>query len=542
MIPPRLRKISTLLVWLLAAAAGAGAVLIADRQPSPPLEPFGQDWAINPQSYPYAITTKGLALPFPFADFDLYLNLQLILDDELDIVCRLVHPVVTASSGAPFHARFSLLRLSAVAEGPPYRTREQALFEDIAGGARVVPNRVTTVVVQGRGHSIRANVGGTWLPWFQTDDDRGQIELLPRRGPVELSLLSLVRIPRDPPLPAWSIGAALALLGAIVAQLARASALRALAFAVLLPLGGWLGHALVLSSLVPLAAPTPAGLSWAALVGLPAAVFVCMRRPLWLWSALGVIAAVAALEVAARVEHRRLEPLADPRLSLFFGEASGPAPIDALAGRIPNRTAVFNLEPPLRPAIMFLGGRALFDAHADFAESVGLLSALRASQELGVKLDGIVLPTAFSHALQQLLLFRRFYLDFAPRVVVFGLTRYEGVAGERRRARAVLEDIAARRPARGFSALLDLLRNRDRGAEPIATPADLRLVLQELHELSEQRGFRVVLASESGVAPELLAVLDAFASERSLRLVRDVLTEDGRPNVDELVAALIAAW
>ena len=114
---------------------------------------------------PFEVTeTRFLSIPWPFADFDLFATVELPEDGEFDIVFRRVAPVQRDGDMPLFHGRFSLLRLSTVAQGPAYRTREQALFDDLHGGQLLEAGRPATIHIEARGRRVRVNVAGVSHP------------------------------------------------------------------------------------------------------------------------------------------------------------------------------------------------------------------------------------------------------------------------------------------------------------------------------------------------------------------------------------------
>jgi len=273
-----------------------------------------------------------------------------------------------------------------------------------------------------------------------------------------------------------------------------------------------------------------------ALCLLPFAIGLAVgRRWSWVFAVAGALCAPVLLELAARTESSRLRPLEDPRLDLYFGQDSGTAPADALARRVRSDTRIHSIEGP-ETRVMFLGGEVIFEARPDLADQVGLRTAIALQQRLSREVEGVVVPAVFGHALQQLLWFRTFYLDYRPQAVVMGLTRFDTAYGVERRAREVLEEPFAVTPS--FSTLVEVQRRHVVGDELVATPADLERALDELDELCRQRGIHLVIATEPGLDPDLLAAAERFVAARSRPLVRDVITMSGEPRIDELVDVL----
>lgn len=532
-----------LLALVLASLAGACAVVIAGGSPlRPALFENEIRWrpsatgSAEEQKARLVTDAKALHLPQTFGDFDLLATVELPDDGEFDLVFRMVEPRLHEGSVESFHARFTLLRLSARAEGPPYRTRSEALFaDDQVGGVRLRAGQPASIRLEARGRRARANVAGRWLPWIETTDDHGSIAFVARGGTSGLSYLVIQPKPAAGTLAAWLWGATIAALTAGLVMLGGASRRRVIVvWCVTLPLGGWLAQALLFVHLVPWAEPTVAGALLGGLLLLPVAISLSPRRPRW-W-AVGVAIAVGsvALEAAARAERPRLAALDDPRLTLHFGPESGPGPFHALSRRLRSRTRVHTLaEPPRR--VMFLGGGSIFEASPDFADHVGLRVEVGLRQKFGRDVAGIVVATPLSNALQQLLLFRRFYLDFEPSVVVFGITGMESATGQRLRAREALE--RSRDPDRreSSSVLWQLSERLAGGEQPVGTAADLEKTLEELALLCREREIALVLVTEPSTDPELVEVAQRFAAASAVPLVLNVIDETGAARTDELV-------
>jgi hypothetical protein len=542
------------LACAVAGASGGLAVLLAPGEVLQPELETREFFLTREASDPLRVEeSKPLQLLQAYADFDLFATVELHEDSELDFVLRRVEPriqerPVTVAGAArstveeivPFHGRFTVLRLSTRAEGPPYRTREDALFaDDLTGGVKLQAGLPASVLIEARGRRMRANVAGRWLPWCETIDDHGSTAAIVRGGPALVRYLKIT--PRDAgfSVPPWAIGALLALLAAALALARGATVWRtALAFALALPAGAWIAARVLFVHLLPWAAPEAAGLLAGALLGLPLAVAfaACSRLP---GLVLAIVAAPLLLAGAAQCEQRRLQPLDDPRLDLHFGPKSGPAPFEALARRVRSGDGIHTLADP-EPRIVFLGGASLFEADPDLAAQVGFGTTAAVRRETGKTANGIVLATPSGNALQQLLLFRRFYLDFAPRVVVFGVTSAEG-AGQRRMRVRVSRDLIERGELRPSPcALYELWRRRAGGDQPVATPEDLEQTLGEVEALCRERGIPLLLVTEQDLAGPMRAVVERFAAAHALPFLGDVLTSSGEPVIDALAAGIAA--
>ncbi len=506
MSPPK-RIVRGLLAGL-TAVAGAAAVSLATRglRREPEVQRQDFTWAHAPDQTLRVTAARPLILP-AFADFDLLATVELHEQAELDVVFRLVEPSLRrgpdgTETSVPFHGRLSLLRLSATHAGPPYRTREQALFDDdLRGGLLVRAGLPASVRVEARGRRVSASVAGQTAPRFDVLDDHGGIALVARGGPVLVRYLKVVYVPPSRPWPLWSFGALAAIGATLLLTAVGASApWLAIAMAVALPAGGWWARELSFEHLLPETCPDRVGLVLGSLWLLPLAAGLAVRRlaPV----GLGALLAAGCLGLASRLERPWRAAREDPRLEQHFGPESGTAVFDALARRLRGRgPAVHTVEGPAT-RIFFLGGGHVFEASPDMAEHVGLLTAIAVGQRLGGEVEGMVLPTPLGHVRQQVRCLRRFYLDFAPRVVVLAVTRME------------------------------------EAQVPPTTPDELSRALEELLALARERGFAIVLVAETALDPARAQVVSRFATEQHVPLVRDVLDPFDQPRIDDLVAAI----
>ncbi len=539
-----------LLVLLLAALGGALAAALASAGAGQPPRLFDRDfvWQRDDGSDLRITEDRALPLPYLFGDYDLDATVELHESSELDLLFRKVEPRIqriSASSGSAevteefvqFHGRFHLLRLSTKERGPAYRSRDEALFGDAAGGVLLRAGVPATIKLEARGRRVRAVVAGRGLPWIETPDDHGNMTWITRGGTAVVHHLKVTHVARGGAIPVWLVAGAVAAIAALVLALCGVPAWRVGAsMVVVLPIGGWLAHELVFAHLLPWVSPDLLALMCGALSALPAAIGLALpgRRGA-LVAVVGLLCAPLLIEAAASRERDRLSPLEDPRLDLYFGMDSGTGPADALARRVQSDSRVHTLSGP-DTRVLFLGGEVIFEARPNLAEQVGLRTAIAVQQRLSRDVEGVVAPAVFGHSLQQLLWFQTFYLDYQPQAVVLGLTRFESIDGGHRRAREVLEDGPE---PRSWSTLLDLRRRLADGSAPVSAPEDLGRSLAELDDLCRQRGCHLVLVTEPMLDPEMLAVAERFAAERSRPLVRDVITPAGEPRIGELVEVLV---
>ncbi len=403
---PSLRAV---IVVLAATAAGAlGSLLASAWLPTPPVL-HDQDFRmLRGEDDAYDVRPgHPLILPFPFADFDMASDIELAADTDLDLVVRHVEPVLRDEGMPLFHARFAAIRSSTRAEGEPVRTREDALFDRFMdGGVKLAPGRVATITLEARGRVVEGNVAGVPIPPFATTDAHGALAFVSPRGHALVHTLTVQRVPR--PLRLMPIGLAAiggAVLGLALAWL-RGSTRRALAALLAVPAVAWVGGALVLHQLVPECEPDRASVVLIALAGAPAALALARLRRPFLAALIGAVCAFAMFELATRVEVPRLAPFEDPRLTACFGWGSDSTPFDVLVPRLRARAEV-HVPTPSKHRVFFLGGGMLYEGGADREDWVGPLAANAAHRSLGEPVDGVVVPTLYSCAFQQLALFQK---------------------------------------------------------------------------------------------------------------------------------------
>jgi hypothetical protein len=537
--PPRRAAAELAAASALAVSASLAWAIAAPPTHPPPVHARDFNLALGDRGYFSVTPQRPLLLPFSFGDCDLLATLEVPAGGEVDVVFRRADPENA-------HGRFALLRLSAVAEGPPYRTREQALFDqDAGGGVRLAPGVSASLRVEARGRHVRADVAGRLLPWIEVADDRGGFAFVVRGGEAVLRYLKVAPVKGPWSLPGWMWTALAALglhAGLRLAVGGRWMAAAALGVATLA--GAEVARRWLMPALDAELAPDPLARAAAALVGLPlgAALAAAVARRSWLaggaLALLGLAGGAALAEAFARREAARLTPLADPRLDLTFGWGSRSAPFDALTRRVSSKHAV-HVEGETGLRVMFLGGEALFESGADRAEHVGVQVAGRLRRQLGRDdVDAVVMPTAFSHALQQLELYRRYYRSFDPRAIVFGVSRWEAEPAEPLTARARWRRLELGRE-RGLSVLLDLCRAQRAGGAPPSTPEELRQTLAEAAALCKEDGAALVLAAAHDVPAPYLAVVEQAARDAGAPFVRDVVTAEGKGAIAAVADALL---
>jgi hypothetical protein len=504
---------------LVGAGVGAAAAVLAGLfVPRPPRLHADVFHMVRSDAEPLTVSADGrIALPYLFGDCDLVAEVELPEHGELDIVFRAVEPTLRDGDMPLYHGRFSVLRLSAWREGPAFLSRERALFEmPSSGGVRLAPGLPATVHLQARGHLSRANVAGQWLPWVESVDAFGSFAFVARGPtPAVIRYLHIQPVPRDDGIhPPWILAGVGATLG-LLFGLFGVGLLRGIAALASLPAGGVLGGALLLAHLLPDASPTPAGFLAVAACGVPLALALGIRfHPLS--ALLGLAALAGVLEIAARTERVRLAPLEDPRLSACLGFGSGAAPLDVYSNRLHARMAVHTTRPAER-RILFCGGGPIYEAGGPRQPELNLgplLAAAVGRLVLG-PVDGVVVPTTYACALQQVTMLDRWLAPaFAPDLVVFAVNATELEPTDDLPPRRVLAgDVPP--PELWGSVLLRVWAASHRApAPPSRDLGEVRQVLDDLAALAVRREFRVALLDPGGLPPDLAAVLREVGEAR----------------------------
>lgn len=506
-------------------ACGASVVVGAFLHPAPELHE--QDLIFHrADGSPIEVNEQTpLLLPHRFGDYDMWAEIEVPEGGEVDLVQRLAEPTLRAHGLEPFHARFTVARMSTVKKGEAVRTREQALFADdpaatARGGVLVGGGFPATVTVSARGRRLDINLGGTKLEPVETTDAHGEIAVLARGGTALIRKLQVTYVPR--PLRLLPIGyAAIAggiagLLAVMIGAMRRRRAFRA---TFVLPLCAWCAGRWVFHHELPEAEPETLALVLGACSGLP--LFLALAVPArvrFVPVCIALLCGAAALEVAARIEKSRLRHFEDPRLTAYFGEDSGSAPFDALARRIYSRDAVHGVTAA-GERVVFLGGENLFEAN-DRDHWIPPLACARASQGLaGRKFDGATLPTFASHTRQQIACFERFYRPvFGTRAVVLVVPPWEGQPDVPASAVAALDGIAPAAPS--SLVLFDLLR---RSSEPRVVATGAEALARETWGFVDRcrdAGIVVLPGIDRGLDATMTAAMVAEAKRRAAPLLR----------------------
>lgn len=479
-------RLSTLaLVWCLFCGALTGA-FVAGLVPAglrhEPLET--EDFVLARQKGQEKRVAPGQwwLEPRRYGDFDLWMDVELGENVDLDVLLRQVEPRFVDAAMLPFHGRFSVLRVSSRAKGPAWVTREQALLEPHGGGVEVAPGIPASIKIEARGRVLRANVAGQRLPECRADDVYGMLTMIAHGGDVVVHSL---RIQNLGPHRAWlwsrAFWVALGGLGALcLVAITRACGAR------------W--HDLVAASFAPpllawlLVRRCDLELGWPPAPAMLCLLTACLAT--WLLQRRGVatIGLVFVLVVplfgAAEAQLRR----DDRRIDALFGERAGSQISEALGGLV---RGPLGLHAPGRPGpqVFLLGGQPLYD-RGDRGEHLEVLLTRALSGALGKPVDVPCLPTVLPTPDQQWRLFATCYSRHHTDVVVFGVgADAEGFAPDE--LRRTLEQARAHCGARGVRLLL---------FADAAAPASLREVLQQAAH--DGVGF---VAGSAGAMPRTLA-------------------------------------
>ena len=413
-----------------------------------------------------------------YGDFDLSMEVELGAGVDFDVLVRHVEPRLVDEQLLPFQPRFSVLRTTTGAEGPAWRTRDEALRAGRGGGLSVAPGLRATVWIQGRGDMVRANVAGRSTPWFRTDDAYGMTTLVAKGGKAVVWSLDVKNLGM-PRAWLWSrafwcgLGIVFAL---VVHAIARAAGRRPLCWA--MPVIAW---AIARNFDGELGLPDPQALVLLLAAGsLSALGYLNGLRLLLLLGLLGTCVTIA--ERRLERDHAAVDTLFGANAGRLVAEAyaqlvGGPRGLHAVGGDGPD--------------VFLLGGKFLYD-NAAFGEphlELLLESRLRSLTKLPVRV--LCPPTEDADVDQQWRLFATFYSGYRPKAVVLGIAADEG-------------------------------RDSATGRGPRVTAASLRATLQAAKAHCAQNGAQLVLfvddrraryQREQGLAEGLLQEVRAAATD-----------------------------
>ena len=460
----RAQRIAVTALW----GALVGIALAWFAHPGDPPRPrlHSQPWSIHNEEGTAVSPDRSLAVPIRFGDYDLNCVVELSPRAELDLVFRKVEH--WGATDLPlFHTRFSVLRMSSEVTdqpaAPEFLSRERALFSESSVGIQIGPGEPgASLSLECRGRVVRGNVNGIELPPMTVPDDFGNMTLVSRGGTALVREFHVTPWKPATAAPAWLPAAATGVVTALLLALCGATFGGAVIGLACGLLGALVGQAAGFAHLLPAVRVDPDAVYFAAVccmplafaVGLPIARLAVRAVMVAL---IGGIGCAACLEAVARVELDRYVEMQDDRLDLFFGPESGTAPCDALA-RMLRCEFESHTQVAERYDVLLLGGKQFFDYHepgkVEKNVNARLPSLLR--QRLGLGRSGRVrvaaVPTELGHVYQQFLLFKEYYKDYRPKVVVLGVTAEEAEALLHLPARRVLA--ASRVESRGGSALL----------------------------------------------------------------------------------------
>jgi len=472
-------RVPDLLAVLLLVLAGvvSGASATGARRPAPlPSEldlvtsPFLLE---RPNGNPFLVTPqKWLELPMLRADFDMLLDLELGDGAELDLVLRRVEPRPLQGVSLGFHGRFAVLRLSAVADGPPWRTPADALLGP-AGGIKLLAGSHATVSIRARGRALLANVAGRTLPEFLAQDEHGGLALCVRGGTAALHSLQITPVGGGGGLQPFHVGLLVALLLGALARGTGARPAAVCAAAVLLAGAAEIGRRVAFAALPPLAQPEPFDELRIVLAGVPLAAAVLLRgRGAAIGSAIGLVAAGWLTASTARAVAARFPPT--PALDALLGVDSRETAAELLARRVRGPQSIHAPEPSPH-CVFLLGGQLLYRRGAAPDQHVEplLQGELRRTAK---DAEVVTLPTEDGWSGQQWRLFDGFLWLYRPKVVVLGITRDEAFA-----------DAATGRPR--------------------SSPTELAATVVAARTRCTAEGAALVLLADVGVPEELLTVL-----------------------------------
>lgn len=458
---------------------------------------------------------KWLRIPRLFADFDLQMDVELGEDVDLDLLVRQVEPRLVQGEIAPFHARFTSLRLSTGREGPAWLDREAALFGEHGRGAELAPGMAATVWVEARGHELRGNVAGKPLGPFRAMDEHGTFSMIARGGKA---IVHRLRIENRGEPRAWLrrpwFWTTIGVLGAaLVLATALARGDRALRVAMLGVLVAAVGMRIA-GDVVrePLLTPAPGALL-AAYGGSCVFVAFVLMALAWLRFVPAVLAIVVAttgtvwLHTVARDELRPPDP---QRLDAVFGPASGSTPTEALAQLVRGS---FGLHGPAaadgkQKRVMLLGGQLLYGGLRDTDTHLEPLLRGHLRGALGPQVEVVCLPTVDGHTQQQWSLFAQFYAEgHRPHALVFGVSAEEA-------------------------------RPDERTGRPRSFASNLTDTLRQARAFGKATGCAIVMFTEPGLPADLMAVLQAAHAE-GVPLVTADAADTPTTVVGKLVTALL---
>lgn len=523
---PRARQpYKLLLATILYALSTVFSLWLA--QGEEPLRPRlrTQPWSVTEKDGILISPQIRRELPQHFGDFDLDFLIKMPPDGEVDLLFRKVENWGPKEGSLPlFHNRFSVLRMSSRGEGKGLLTREEALFGARHGGVKIAADGVgASVQLSCRGRTAYALVNGKELPPFTTTDDFGNFLFVCHQGKAEIHNLAIRPVSQPGMrLPIWP-----ALLAGLCGLLVgwRSAPLPLLVLGGLLPLlGGWFSGSYLAVELLPLVAPPEAMLIYGGLASLPLAVLFGLRLgPVFVGPLLALVLGLPAAwglqqqAIAAGQGLYRIDE--DLRLDLHFGPESATAPSDAMARTLRCRAQTAVMPPEgQRYDVLMLGGKAMFDRE-DFDSNAyvqlrgPLREALSLPRERQLRLAAF--PTELPCPHQQFLMFLNFYLDYRPKVLVWGLSE-QGMMPVGHNYRQLEVALQEGEPVASFAG--GALLGSEAEAQPMSTPADDLATSAALFKLCAELGTHVVVVLDESYPESARPALRALCEERGVRL------------------------
>ena len=501
-------------------------------------------------------------VPQLYADARLTCSVELPADYDLDIVVRRVEPVIgDRGRFESYHGRFVVLRLSgtsgdlgALGDGPVLRSRTQALFEHFESpGLPLRAGQQATVSIEARGSTVTANVAGRGGYAIEADDPYGAFAFVARPRLPAGEIVTASELPPvvirelridllDPPDVdplSNSMMFGLAALGLGFAVAVASGLVRSLAAALCLLGGAGLGASVLTASLQVGAFPTTWGTVLLSLWAAPVAMAVLVPRAMIRTVTLGLVASGVLFEIGLQREFPRLEASVDRRLDAWFGQKSGGAAFDALAERTRLRRRGYVGPVPNREGtrrVAFLGGALLFESAPEFAFDLAPYACHLASAG-DRKIEALAFPTALGDCVQQFRLFRRYYTEPPPDLLVVGVAESDALAADARQPAWTvgIDDEPPRRPwSLAFSLLADALGQRSAAVDLAATAR----MFDELADVAASRQIPVLVLDNPALPEDWRSAVRAAAENHRFAVIHGVLGSSPKEGAAVLAATI----
>jgi hypothetical protein len=192
--------------------------------------------------------------------------------------------------------------------------------------------------------------------------------------------------------------------------------------------------------------------------------------------------------------------------------------------------------------VLLLGGKQFFDNYdpnnidSNVDASLSSLLKARVGGDSLKQVRVAAVPTELSHVYQQYLLFRDFYQDYRPKVVVMGVTAEEAESVLHLPARQVIA--AAEAESLEMSALFHLRARANRGTAVLQSPKDLAATLGELAQTCRESNSTLILALDAAVPPDYVQAVQGFAAAAGIPVVPGFDLAQGTYPVRKLADAI----